>query len=279
MNRAIVSFALASLGLVFGASAFAAELRSPAPAPVYTKAPVAVPPSWTGFYVGANVGGAWGRDPVISGFSCPRVGSCLYNVPENLAAASAAGTGTLSDSGFTGGGQLGYNWQFGSVVLGAETDFEYFKIRASRIVTGPFPNAISNFTVGTSVNTDWLYTLRGRVGYAFGPQFLVYGTGGLAVTQASLSNSFIDNLAALGLPPNSVGASGTSDTWTGYAVGGGLEWLFARNWSVKGEYLYVNFGSKTTTATVFSGAAIPNVLTTSGTFSASIARAGVNYHF
>jgi outer membrane immunogenic protein len=61
----------------------------------------------------------------------------------------------------------------------------------------------------------------------------------------------------------------------------GLEWAFARNWSVKGEYLYVNFGSKTTTATVTNAVlgGSPNLLTTSGTLSANIARAGINYHF
>jgi outer membrane immunogenic protein len=274
MKTSVLAVATALVtGLGLGPSAFAADmaLKAPPPsAPIWT---------WTGWYVGATAGGDWGRDPVTSLFTCPDA-ACAYIIPANLAVVSAAGTGTLKGSGFTGGIELGYNAQFGNFVLGAETDFESFRVAATRVVTGPFPAAVTNFTVGTSVSTSWLWTLRGRAGFALAPQVLVYGTGGLAVTQARLSNSFTDNFAALGGAANTAGASSTSGTWAGYVVGGGVEWGIAPHWTVKGEYLYVNFGSKTTTA-IAGGLPgfTPNTLTTTGTLSANIARAGVNYKF
>src|SRR5215472_12885983 len=109
--------------------------------------------STAGFYAGVNVGGAWGRSDLNTSFTCP-VSPCTYNVPENMAAVSAAGTGSLSSSGFVGGVQAGYNWQRGSAVFGVEADIDAFRLSASRSVRGPIPTIpVSTNTVTTGYET------------------------------------------------------------------------------------------------------------------------------
>jgi outer membrane immunogenic protein len=139
-----------------------------------------------------------------------------------------------------------------------------------------------SFAATTSVDTNWLFTARPRIGWLIQPQLLVYATGGLAVTSLKVGNNVSDNCAAVVLCglPNLAGASSGSETMAGYAVGGGGEWAFNPHWSVKGEYLYVNFGSVSSTLTTnLAGAAVPNTMTTSAKLSASIARLGLNYKF
>jgi outer membrane immunogenic protein len=125
---------------------------------------------------------------------------------------------TDPDGGF-GGGQIGYNWQRDRFVFGVEGDFQASDINAKSF--GSFGDAKSD--------VNWFSTMRGRVGFANGP-FLIYGTGGVAF--ADISNRLDTGLEVFK----------DSGTQTGYAVGGGLEWAFARNWSAKAEYLYLGFG-------------------------------------
>lgn len=242
-----------------------------APVPVY---------NWTGWYVGLNAGVAWGHSDVNSAFSCPPAGVCFYNNPLNLAAFSAAGTGSLSETGFIGGVQTGYNWQSGNIVTGVEADFNSFNVRKSSSVSGlvPVPLAAESFLVTTGINTDWLFTARGRLGWTITPGCLLYATGGLAVSQIEVTNSFANNLAA---PFAVSGASNSSRTKAGWVIGGGAEAALSGNWTLKAEYLYVDLGSVSTTLATniptFTTAA--DVMTTSANLRASIVRAGVNYRF
>ena len=80
--------------------------------------------------------------------------------------------------------------------------------------------------------------------------------------------------------PNLAGESSSSKTKAGYTVGGGAEWAFSPQWSVKGEYLYVSFGDVSTTLTTNLGGAVnPNTMKTSASINASIARLGLNFKF
>ena len=104
------------------------------------------------------------------------------------------------------------------------------------------------------------------------------------MTSLKVGNNFGDNCAAFcGLTPNFGGLSNASTTKTGYAVGGGGEWAFNPHWSVKGEYLYVDFGNVSTTLTTNTFPAgfitVGNTMTTSAKLNASIARLGLNYKF
>jgi outer membrane immunogenic protein len=266
--------------VAFGILAVPAMAADMAPAPIY-KAPVAVPVyyNWSGFYVGANVGYAWGEADLANNLACPTGGgaaSCAYSFPANLAVVNAAGTGSISANGVTGGGQAGYNWQAGSVVYGIETDFEAFSLRGSRAVTGAFPAAASNYFVTTSTSADWLYTLRGRLGWTITPTVLLYATGGLALTDLHVSNTFNDNFT-----PTTVGASGANQTKAGWTVGAGAEFALWQRWTGKVEYLHTDFGSVSTTLTTNTIAAVagPNVMTTSANLHADLVRVGVNYKF
>jgi outer membrane immunogenic protein len=275
----------AALGaLVAAGPATAADIS-----PVYKAPPAAAPIyDWTGFYIGVNAGYAWGHSDVASTFVCPAAlpAFCTYNIPENLAAISAAGTGTLEPRGFTGGGQAGYNWQSGPVVFGLEADIEALDLRAARTAGGPIPSSpLTNFAVTTGIKTDWMATVRGRIGFTAAPTLLIYATGGWAVTDLQVTNGFMDTIGALFGPPvvNTVAASSATQTKSGWTAGGGFEWALSRNWTVRGEYLYVNFGSVTTTAAVINtslaAGAVVNPLTTSADLSAHIARAAVNFRF
>ena len=248
------------------------------------KAPALAPPpppvvSWTGFYVGLNAGYAWGHSDHGSVFSCGGsipLSSCTYDIPSNLAAVTAAATGSVNMNGFTGGGQAGYNWQAGTWIYGVEADFNAFNLKGSRAAAGPFPAAFSSFAVGTSLDTDWLFTARARLGGLIAPTVLLYATGGLAVTELKLANTFADDFRT-----PTFGASSHNDTKAGWTVGGGVEWMLLPRWTVKAEYLYVDFGSVSTTLVTNNAFALPfvNSMTTSAGLKANIVRAGVNYHF
>jgi outer membrane immunogenic protein len=271
-------------------------------APVY-KAPVSSPAcTWCGWYVGANVGGTWTNDPInvvttpVDSFGGSPGIITTHGAP---AAASATGSLTGNRSNVIGGVQAGYNWQTGFWVRGIEADFQGVGRRGSLsgsgvALVGPgsgasgFPDT-TTFTGSTTL--DYLGTLRGRLGFTPSPNFLVYGTGGLAFGRVSTSTSFTtSNTAYPGIGLASPWGTGASNSTMrgGWTVGGGLEWMFAPRWSVKGEYLYYDLGSVSyglgTSGSVvlpgFGGAGslwFTNSSTASTKINGSIVRFGINY--
>jgi outer membrane immunogenic protein len=119
---------------------------------------------------------------------------------------------------------------------------------------------------------DWFGTVRGRVGVTF-DRALLYATGGLAYGHATLSTALTRTTGCAG---NNCQNGSTADTKFGWTVGGGLEWAFANNWSVKGEYLYYDLGSLSHTMV---DPAFPAVFNASASLRGSVARAGLNYKF
>jgi len=242
-------------------------------------APRAAAFSWTGFYVGVNVGYAWGNVDVASNFPCPANAACTLGVPANIAAVGSAASGSIDANGFTGGVQAGYNWQSGSAVLGVEVDFNSFNLNGSRRAGGPFPATPGNsFATSNSVDSDWLLTFRARLGWSISPSLLVYATGGLAVADVRVANSYSDNLV-----PAAVGASGRSDTLTGWTIGGGIEWAATDSLIVRAEYLYdqfddVNLGSYQVTDSVFTPPLVAGS-SVEGDLSVNIFRVGVSWKF
>jgi outer membrane immunogenic protein len=254
--------ALATYGLTSIASA--ADL--PTKAPAYKASPPVMASTWAGFYVGGNVGGVW------SSFDPLYVPDPAF-FPGTGASISAASTGAIKTSGIIAGGQFGYNWQFAPyAVFGIEADLNYTGIDRSRTVTiGGVLAGLGTFETQT-VQSQWLSTVRGRLGYAAG-NVLIYGTGGLAVAEINYS----DVVRLLPLASNFHSAS-SSITRTGWTAGAGVEWKFAPSWSVKAEYLYVGLGDATYVS--------PNNLLPAATiqhqhnnFHEDIARLGLNYHF
>lgn len=206
-------FAAVALGVTFGTGvASAADLL----ARPYTKAPPLqpVPVTWSGCYLGGNIGAGWDR------FSAGEVG--FAGVPTPF-----VDYGSNTGSSFIGGGQIGCDYQFASNwVIGIQGKTEFGNINSSNPVAA-FPGVTAVFKLK---NTD---TLTGRLGYTLAPTALAYVKGG-----AAWSNSYAAASTAFGLGETA------NFSMTGYTVGGGLEWMFAPGWSVFGEYNYLDFGTK-----------------------------------
>src|SRR5262249_21312103 len=135
---------------------------------------------------------------------------------------------------------------------------------------------VTNFAVTTAFEANWVSTLRGRFGWAITPTTLIYATGGVALTELKMSNAFVDDaIAMLAATVNTSGSSSASRIIAGLTVGGGVEWALFANWTLKAEYLYLDFGSVSTTALVINSnlaPANPNLLRTSADLKAQLAR-------
>jgi outer membrane immunogenic protein len=270
-----------------------ANRAAPPPAPV--AAPVY---SWTGFYVGGNVGGTWSDDPInvntTNLFFCPDT-TCSGG-PQAAAAFAQGTNGTFSgrSAGFIGGGQFGYNWQFNSWVAGFEADIQGTRVKATGQSNATVGAAGFGFSLTTNVSAtkelDYLGTVRGRLGWLASPTMLVYGTGGLAYGEVKASTNVsstitgaFDCTAGFCFPSTS---AGISETRTGWTAGGGFEWMIVPQWSVKLEYLYYDLGRVTYNSLLVDplfGFPVPNYFVnnvqTSTRFNGNIVRAGVNWHF
>jgi len=293
-------WALASAMLVGSiGSAYAADMPLKAPPPVV---PVF---SWAGWYAGLNAGGVWGD--TTPGLSIDPSGNYFTfgaGQPANIAAVQAAGSNRYSTDGFTGGGQVGYNWQVRDVVFGAEADFEYFNPRGSSTVLGTLPALAGQtcansgggcaFAITNSSEGRWLSTLRARFGIAR-DHWLFYGTAGLAVARLNFAATYADTTTA---PPQDSAALrsnfSVSQDRVGYAAGVGGEYAFNSNWSIRAEYLYLNFDHGPSGSTVAmpttgvipapgtcppSGAGFCQRFNYSSQFDEHVARVAINYHF
>jgi len=249
---------LVGVALLVAGPAFAADMAVKAPV---RAAPLAAPFSWTGCYIGATAGGVKGKSD--DSWTANPAG---FAFPAEIATQTA---GTLSPSGFTGGAELGCNYQLNNwLVIGVEGDWEYTGLSASRSGTEVAGGFVNPFT--ESFTARWLSTIRGRAGIANG-QWLFFATGGLAIADVSLSDSI--SFAASGTT-NTASSNGTITGWT---VGGGIEWFFMPQWSLKAEYLYVDLGTKNYTSSnpLFPLATISH----SHRLNENIGRVGVNFHF
>ncbi len=266
---------------------------------------VAADYNWGGFYIGGNAGYGWGRADSATTIADGLLANCHFcdNVflggpTVDHLVAQDAGSPRLKPQGFTGGAQLGYNWQAGHWVYGAEFDINASSqrdtINNSFVLpgntalaggggvcgaTGP-ETCIGNFS--TTLKTEWLLTIRPRIGYAWG-RTLAYTTAGLAVTRLKFSQTYTDNITYPLLFPPSTGAGGSerasaSANKLGFTLGGGFEQAIADNWSMKAEYLYVRFNGVDAAGGLtdgFGGAA--NFANKVDHLSSSIVRVGLNY--
>ena len=205
---------------------------------------------------------AWGD----SDFSTS--GSNVAFGPASLAAFNAAASTSLSDTTFIGGVQAGYNSQFSNVVVGLEGDINSFRLQDSAS-SGPyvFPSSGTIGDTETTMDAQWLATLRGRIGFTY-DSLLIYATAGVA--NANLKYTQTTNNLTTG-----AFESVTFTNQLGWTVGVGGEWALDKNWSVKAEYLYLDFGSTSAPGFFSNAPGFPN--NHSADLTTDIARLGINY--
>ncbi len=316
------------------------------------------PRRWAGLYAGLNAGYGWGATTGVgvspNGFADRFAGFWNDKISDEdpiggnapwwslfqPTAMSGANTGlaNVSRNGFVGGGQIGWSYQDSSnVVLGVEADFQGTLLHGKGSYTGGvFEQAgyidksengletllVTRQAIGggvVSAGTDWMGTVRGKLGYAITDTLLAYGTGGLAYGAVNASavhwnassiqrqNDDTGKLAWSYANPAAFGGSSYSGVRAGWSAGGGVEWMFANNWSAKAEALYYNLGAvdlvssplmtvcssqaKNTSAAACARAAsgadriAPGGLLWANSpvskiqFDGVMLRAGVNYHF
>ncbi|OAF11565.1 outer membrane protein [Bradyrhizobium neotropicale] len=258
---------------LLGAGAHAADLALKAP----PRAIVTAPP-WTGWYVGLNAGGNWGRSGGDTFYSCsdPDGVGCYSSAAYSVAINNLGAGQRFDTAGFTGGIQGGYNWQAGNWLLGLEADLDYFRSAGSRTVTAAAPFSNGTLSLTSSISTDWLFTFRPRVGVVVS-NWLFYGTGGLAVSQLNGRWSFVHS-NPFGPFTESASASAVKAGWT---VGAGFETMLADRWTVGAEYLYVKFDGVSATGNLVTPAALPrnDAFNHNADLSANIVRLRLNKIF
>ena len=243
MKKVLGSIAIFALALPLGAQA--ADLPAvpyPYKVPVVSAPPVFV---WTGCYVGLHAGGDWSKLTItdVAKFALNGVAGQTFSPNDT--------------TGFFGGGQAGCNYQFGMFVAGIEGDIGWMGVKQSALD----PGTVSNTTVG--INDGLYWDITARWGVAFGPA-LLYAKGGWASFNgkesfSTLSSKFISNSDV--------------STFNGWVAGAGVEYMFARNWSAKIEYLHFDFGSQTFNVLAPGTAPFNEKLTV------DTVKVGVNYQF
>ncbi len=260
--------------------------------------------SWTGFYVGGNLGYSWGND------------SGPITLSDSVLGPLSSVSGNTALDGIIGGGQTGYNWQIANWVYGLEADIQASGQRGNAItgcpggtgtgtsltlatLNGPCSLghlgdsasfSVAGFPVSDTLSEklDWFGTFRVRVGPTITPTILTYITGGLAYGQISVSNA-VSGANVTGLQgtntftvvPGAGGGISNSTIKLGWTIGGGIEGVLWGNWTGKIEYLFVDLG--TVSGTFNTTIATPAGNTLIGSYSShvtdNILRVGISYNF
>jgi outer membrane immunogenic protein len=250
---------LGTVLLAIAGPAYAADmhLKAPiAPAPVF---------NWTGYYIGVN--GGYAKDNASTDINPDPTAVRFINLlPETLDPAP---------KGYFGGGQVGANWQYGSVVAGLEADLQS-GIKGTIVQSPLVQNNGTPFngTAAVTQQVEWWGTARLRLGTTFvDPRFLIFATAGVAYAR-------IDNTANTDFRPQGTIQYPTSvgDFRTGLVAGGGAEFAFTNNLSLKAEYLYLDLGTNSTTAQPVP-ANPPFTITYNFHTTMQVVRGGLNWKF
>ena len=245
------------LAIMFASAAGAADL--PVKAPVYTASPVQVF-SWTGCYIGGNVGGIINSSELTAypsgAFSPAAVAAGTYNYDAN-------------NSAFSGGVQYGCNRQYGQIVLGLDSDFEWTGLNETVSAAHPPVAPLVAYSETITQKLNWYSTTRARLGWAQ-DRWMFFVAGGLASGRVK-STYFSPPAGGFAF------AGSQSKTRYGWTVGGGVEYALSENWFLRGEYLYVDLGkyrymSNSTPPSGFTGG-------TDVDTRAHVARVALSYRF
>jgi len=198
---------------------------------------IAATPVWSGLYVGGHAGYGWGT---IDGrqFFCNS--DCREGRGELVM--STLEHSDVDIDGAFGGGQIGLNFQHGSIVFGVEGDFSWSDIDGRANGTTEVWSGSNRHHKTWDFELEHFGTVRGRLGLAR-DSALFYVTGGFAWGKVSSNLTAIQDYVDDNIPDLVSGKASWDDTLTGWTIGGGLEWMLAPSLTLKAEYLYVDLGS------------------------------------
>jgi len=268
-------------GLAVSALLIAAPLSTASAADMPLKAPPPPAPawSWTGFYLGGNVGWVGERASGTSNFiDTLGLASPLFSNPQSNA---------FNKSGAIGGFQAGYNWQAAPhFVLGVEGDFDwthtsYSFCRQTNILSVACVDAAPNNDGFESISskTNWIATERARAGVTW-DKFLFYATGGAAWGHIETTESLSCLTDGCGESILKLAASSpVTQTKAGWTAGLGVQGMLIPNWSAKVEWLYIDLGTLTNTFSTLGSAGGTESVVWSRSEHYNIVRVGLNYRF
>jgi outer membrane immunogenic protein len=257
--------AIVGAALTFAGTAYAADMPLKAPAPYV---PV---DTWTGFYIGGDIGYLGSRD------------TTAWNpLPSPVAFGANAQTGSNRISGAMGGVHGGYDWQFAtSWVAGIEGDFSAVAAGSGTgnqlWIANPGGTAIPGTFTSTNTNLESLATVRGRLGYLLTPNLMAYGTGGGAWGRVEYSAQATNGLAGAALYNAQTAFTTNSNGWV---AGGGIEWLVSGHWMLRAEYLHYHLtnAQNVTVAGPVNFPAFPSNFTWTA-MNVDVGRVGLAYKF
>jgi outer membrane immunogenic protein len=246
---------------------------------------------YEGWYIGINIGGAWARPNSTQGLN-QSAGGCgggggggagcviQQNALDGIKADQSQGN-------VTGGFQAGYAWRYNFVVVGVEADINYFDFNNNETVTTSFFTGGSTkvITTATSVKSNYLATVRPRIGLVSTNNILFYITGGWAFSDQTFTNdTSVLNVGpgGIGTPPNfhAIYTTGTSSKTVGTVWGGGIEYAYMPGRTFKIEYQHISFDNPSATGanTVVTGGSLDgSFLVMNAKPTADIVRFGMNW--
>lgn len=258
MKKLLLACSIATLAIASGS---ASEARADEPGAV----PHASQNSWTGFYVGVHAGYGFGEGDGDTSF-----------LPDPSTFGAQPFSSSIEADGFIGGGQAGYDWQFGKYVVGVEADLSWSDVQGDERVSplsdfGGTPDPA--WFQDASVELEWLATLRARAGILIKPNALLYATGGVAYGSVEY-----ETFTSFDPFPQFQYSGSASDQEVGWTAGAGVEWARPSGWSLKAEYLYFDLGETDFVASPLA----PNdpfAVTQSFDTTGNVVRFGANYRY
>lgn len=243
----------------------------------------AATPNWQGPYVGAYVGPGYANNQITTSTGVVSDTSYFTSMATRNQI-NNAGSSTNTPSSAILGLQAGHDWTYKKMVYGLVMEYGSLPFSSSINSNAAYSDGSGNYSVNTSMSTNWLFTLRGKLGYQLVMHWpsLLYVTGGMAITKLNVSNSFSDNTTLNGMGGNSI-----SQNQIGWAAGAGVEIAVFGHSTISLEYLYVQVPSVRTNSNIsnaLGGFGVPvnslaSQFTSIGNFHANLLRLGLNYRF
>lgn len=230
------TFAAAVLIVLSASPIRAADPSAPAPAGGVPRAAF----DWTGFYLGANIGG-----DITSNFNADTQAPTTFTYHDNNSGQIAATLPMGRLGSLEGGLQGGYDWQRGAFVVGGEWDLEALNAGGGATMAASGGTLLgSTLSTSASERLDWLSTVRLRLGYTPFDRWLVYATGGFAFGGVRNSAGVVINN-----DPAYQWSASNSSVKTGHALGGGVAWAVTDHIALRLEAYHYDIGSTEFTAT------------------------------